>query len=71
MDNAFAKSIPEVLDFFRVDPTKGLADTQVVQHGRLYGTNVLHEDHRAPFWKLVLKQFDDLLVKILIASALI
>ncbi|KAI5433340.1 hypothetical protein KIW84_020574 [Lathyrus oleraceus] len=71
MDNAFAKSIPEILDFFRVDPTKGLSDTQVVQHGRLYGTNVLHEDQRAPFWKLVLKQFDDLLVKILIAAALI
>ncbi|KAI5409931.1 hypothetical protein KIW84_055403 [Lathyrus oleraceus] len=71
MDNAFAKSIPEVLDFFRVDPTKGLSDTQVVQHGKLYGTNVLHEDQRAPFWKLVLKQFDDLLVKILIAATLI
>ncbi|KAK2391836.1 Calcium-transporting ATPase 3, endoplasmic reticulum-type [Trifolium repens] len=71
MDDAFARSIPEVLDFFGVDPTKGLSDTQVVQHGRLYGENVLHEDQRAPFWKLVLKQFDDLLVKILIAAALI
>lgn len=71
MDEAFARSIPEVLDFFGVDPTKGLSDTQVAQHGRLYGTNVLHEDQRAPFWKLVLKQFDDLLVKILIAAALI
>ncbi|CAI8599347.1 unnamed protein product [Vicia faba] len=71
MDDAFAKSIPEVLDFFGVNPTKGLSDTQVVKHGRLYGTNVLHEDQRAPFWKLVVKQFDDLLVKILIAAALI
>ncbi|KAL2346493.1 hypothetical protein Fmac_000493 [Flemingia macrophylla] len=71
MDDAFARSIPEVLDFFRVDPTKGLSDAEVLQHGRLYGKNVLPEDQRAPFWKLVLKQFDDLLVKILIAAALI
>lgn len=71
MDDAFARSIPEVLDFFGVDPTKGLSDTQVVKHARLHGTNVLREDQRAPFWKLVLKQFDDLLVKILIAAALI
>ncbi|XP_020963666.1 calcium-transporting ATPase 3, endoplasmic reticulum-type [Arachis ipaensis] len=71
MEDAFARSIPEVLDHFGVDPTKGLSDTQVVQHGRLYGINVLPEDKRAPFWKLVLKQFDDLLVKILIAAAVI
>ncbi|XP_019437891.1 PREDICTED: calcium-transporting ATPase 3, endoplasmic reticulum-type [Lupinus angustifolius] len=71
MDDAFARSIPEVLDFFGVNPTRGLSDTQVVQHARLYGTNVLPEEKRAPFWRLVLKQFDDLLVKILIAAALI
>ncbi|MED6217612.1 Calcium-transporting ATPase 3, endoplasmic reticulum-type, partial [Stylosanthes scabra] len=71
MEDAFARSIPEVLDHFGVDPTKGLSDTQVIQHGRLYGINVLPEDKRAPFWKLVLKQFDDLLVKILIAAAVI
>lgn len=71
MEDAFARSIPEVLDFFRVDPTKGLSDAEVVQHARLYGKNVLPEEQRASFWKLVLKQFDDLLVKILIAAALI
>ncbi|KAK7352492.1 hypothetical protein VNO80_17914 [Phaseolus coccineus] len=71
MEDAFARSIPEVLDFFGVDPTKGLSDAEVVHHARLYGNNVLPEDQRAPFWKLVLKQFDDLLVKILIAAALI
>ncbi|XP_057430619.1 calcium-transporting ATPase 3, endoplasmic reticulum-type [Lotus japonicus] len=71
MDNAFARSITEVLDFFGVDPTKGLSDTEVVQHARLYGKNVLPGDQRAPFWKLVLKQFDDLLVKILIVAALV
>ncbi|KAG4391963.1 hypothetical protein GLYMA_04G046700v4 [Glycine max] len=71
MEDAFARSIPEVLDFFGVDPTKGLSDAEVVQHARLYGKNVLAEDQRVPFWKMVLKQFDDLLVKILIAAALI
>ncbi|KAG5065337.1 hypothetical protein JHK86_009068 [Glycine max] len=65
MEDAFARSIPEVLDFFGVDPTKGLSDAEVVQHARLYGKNGV------PFWKMVLKQFDDLLVKILIAAALI
>ncbi|OEL38425.1 Calcium-transporting ATPase 3, endoplasmic reticulum-type [Dichanthelium oligosanthes] len=38
---------------------------EVEQHARLYGKN------GTPFWKLVLKQFDDLLVKILIAAAVI
>ncbi|XVE55734.1 hypothetical protein DITRI_Ditri03aG0182000 [Diplodiscus trichospermus] len=65
MEDAYARSVSEVLDFFGVDATKGLTDSQVLQHARLYGKN------GTPFWKLVLKQFDDLLVKILIASALV
>ena len=71
MDDAYARSITEVLDFFGVEPTKGLSDIQVAKHARLYGTNVLPEERRSPFWKLILKQFDDLLVKILIAAAVI
>ncbi|KAI4375065.1 hypothetical protein MLD38_012977 [Melastoma candidum] len=71
MEDAYARSVSEVLDFFEVDPAKGLGDSQVARHARLYGKNVLPEEERTSFWKLVLKQFDDLLVKILIAAALI
>ncbi|CAN6539772.1 hypothetical protein ACFX15_016116 [Malus domestica] len=71
MEDAYARSVTEVLDFFGVDPKKGLNDSQVAQHARLYGKNVLPEEKRASFWKLVLKQFDDLLVKILIVAALV
>ncbi|RXH91560.1 hypothetical protein DVH24_020583 [Malus domestica] len=65
MEDAYARSVTEVLDFFGVDPKKGLNESQVAQHARLYGKN------GASFWKLVLKQFDDLLVKILIVAALV
>ncbi|KAK8444243.1 hypothetical protein SEVIR_9G104200v4 [Setaria viridis] len=71
MEDAYAKSVAEVLEAFGVDRTKGLSDSQVEQHTRLYGKNVLPQEESTPFWKLVLKQFDDLLVKILIAAAAI
>ncbi|KAL4034345.1 hypothetical protein IC575_007479 [Cucumis melo] len=65
MEDAYVRSITEVLDFFGVDPSQGLTDDQVLHHAKLYGKNW------APFWKLVLKQFDDLLVKILIVAAVV
>ncbi|KAM6579915.1 hypothetical protein CsatA_003689 [Cannabis sativa] len=71
MEDAYARSVTEVLDFFGVEPTKGLTDVQVAQHARDYGRNVLPEERRVPFLKLVLKQFDDLLVKILIVAAIV
>lgn len=71
MEDAYARSVAEVLEFFGVDPAKGLSESQVTQHARLYGKNVLPQEQSTPFWKLVLKQFDDLLVKILIVSAIV
>ncbi|KAJ4755752.1 Calcium-transporting ATPase [Rhynchospora pubera] len=71
MENAYAKSVSEVLAAFGVDPTKGLSDSQAADHAKIFGRNVLPQEQSTPFWKLVLKQFDDLLVKILIAAAII
>ncbi|XP_042010524.1 calcium-transporting ATPase 3, endoplasmic reticulum-type-like [Salvia splendens] len=71
MEDAYARSATEVLEFFSVDPTRGLTDFQVAEHGRSYGKNVLPQEKSTPFWRLVLKQFDDLLVKILIVAAIV
>ncbi|XP_008790243.2 calcium-transporting ATPase 3, endoplasmic reticulum-type isoform X1 [Phoenix dactylifera] len=71
MENAYAKSIAEVLEAFGVDPAKGLTDAQVAEHAQIYGRNVLPQEESTPLWKLILKQFDDLLVKILIVAAIV
>lgn len=47
----------------------GLREADAAQARRRWGPNELPPDPGTPFWKLVLKQFDDLLVKILIAAA--
>lgn len=54
-----------------MDPTTGLSDSQVAHNRSLYGRNEMPPEDGVPFWKLVLKQFDDLLVKILLVAALI
>ncbi|CAA6667467.1 unnamed protein product [Spirodela intermedia] len=71
MDDAYSRSVSEVLEAFGVDQGKGLTDAQVAENARIYGRNVLPQEGSTPFWKLILKQFDDLLVKILIAAAII
>ncbi|KAG6502482.1 hypothetical protein ZIOFF_034761 [Zingiber officinale] len=63
--------LPQVLEAFGVDPSKGLSDFQVSQNANIYGRNELPEEESTPFWRRVLKQFDDLLVKILIAAAIV
>ncbi|CAL9121634.1 unnamed protein product [Musa textilis] len=71
MNDAYARSVSEVLEAFGVDPTKGLTDFQVAENAKIYGRNVLPQEESTPFWKRVLNQFDDLLVKILIAAAIV
>ncbi|KAJ8483786.1 hypothetical protein OPV22_016271 [Ensete ventricosum] len=71
MNDAYARSVFEVLEAFGVDPTKGLTDFQVADNAKIYGRNVLPQEESTPFWKRVLNQFDDLLVKILIAAAVV
>mmetsp|Transcript_39481 Transcript_39481/g.85944 ORF Transcript_39481/g.85944 Transcript_39481/m.85944 type:complete len:1019 (-) Transcript_39481:309-3365(-) len=71
MEDAFVRTAEEVLSHFEVDGNTGLTDEEASRRLLRFGRNEMPPDEGVPFWKLVLKQFDDLLVKILIASAVI
>lgn len=71
MDLAWTKSSEEVLKYFDVDENKGLSDAQVKRSQEKYGPNELPAEEGKPLWKLILEQFDDLLVKILLGAAMI
>ena len=60
----------EVLDDLQATET-GLTDSQVIDRRRRFGENRLTESKKSPAWKVFLKQFQDLLVLILIGAAVI
>lgn len=59
----------EVLESHGVTLQKGLSAGQVEKLRAEYGPNELDKEESTPLWKLVLQQFDDLLVKILLGAA--
>lgn len=69
MDNAFARPITAVLAEFQVDEHKGLSDSQVRQLRNKHGRNAIPEEPPTPIWELILEQFKDQLVIILLGSA--
>nr|CAD7392657.1 unnamed protein product [Timema cristinae] len=71
MDDAHAKTVDEVLNYFGTDSDKGLAQDQVKRNQEKYGLNELPTEEGKSILQLVLEQFDDLLVKILLLAAII
>ncbi|VVC31303.1 Hypothetical protein CINCED_3A017295 [Cinara cedri] len=71
MEDAHAKTVDEVKNFFNVDPEKGLTPDQIKQYQAKYGPNELPAEEGKSIWQLILEQFDDLLVKILLLAAII
>lgn len=71
MDQAHAKTVREVQDYFQTDPEKGLSPDQVKRYQDKYGFNEMPAEEGKPLWQLILEQFDDLLVKILLLAAII
>lgn len=47
-----------------VDPSKGLSTAEVGRRRAAVGANELSREPATPLWKLVLAQFDDMLVKV-------
>lgn len=46
------------------DITHGLTSSQVAEQREKHGYNELEKEPPTPLWKLVLEQFDDMLVKV-------
>jgi Ca2+ transporting ATPase len=71
MESAWTLSAAEVLSQLEVDPKQGLSNDEVLKRRAKYGSNELEEGESTPLWKLILAQFQDQLVLILLASAVI
>jgi len=71
MDDSHTKSGEECLNYFKVDEETGLDDNQVRRNQEKYGLNELPAEEGKSLWELILEQFDDLLVKILLLAAII
>jgi len=63
--------VEDLCEHFGVDPSKGLSPEAVEQKREEFGWNELDKEESTPLWKLVLEQFDDTLVKILLAAAVV
>ncbi|KAL1237601.1 Calcium-transporting ATPase sarcoplasmic/endoplasmic reticulum type [Trichinella spiralis] len=67
----FVRTCEELLRFYSVNPEIGLSDEQVEKSREKYGWNELPAEEGKQLWQLILEQFDDLLVKILLLAAIV
>ncbi|XP_041095453.1 sarcoplasmic/endoplasmic reticulum calcium ATPase 1-like isoform X1 [Polyodon spathula] len=71
MDNGHSKTVEECLAYFGVNEKAGLAPDQVKKNMEKYGPNELPAEEGKTIWELVVEQFEDLLVRILLLAACI
>lgn len=68
---AWAKDVRECEEHFKVSVKTGLSHDEVENRRKIYGFNELEKHDGQSIWKLVLEQFNDTLVRILLAAAII
>ncbi|KAF2795625.1 calcium ATPase [Melanomma pulvis-pyrius CBS 109.77] len=69
MENAYTKTPGDALKHFQVTEQQGLSEPQVKSLREKHGRNAIPEDPPTPIWELILEQFKDQLVIILLGSA--
>ena len=65
---AWSATVDRVASHHGVDLQKGLTEPQVQAQRHKYGFNELVKQPGKPLWRLVLEQFDDMLVKVSLFS---
>ncbi|XP_048845273.1 sarcoplasmic/endoplasmic reticulum calcium ATPase 2 [Brienomyrus brachyistius] len=71
MENAHTKTVEEVYSYFSVNESTGLSLDQVKRQRDRWGPNELPAEEGKSLWELVIEQFEDLLVRILLLAACI
>ncbi|XP_075754710.1 sarcoplasmic/endoplasmic reticulum calcium ATPase 2 isoform X1 [Pelodiscus sinensis] len=71
MENAHTKTVEEVLAYFGVNESTGLSLEQVKKLKERWGANELPAEEGKSLLELVIEQFEDLLVRILLLAACI
>ena len=71
MEAPWAKSTDEVAKFFNVDSNIGLSKDQVERNQKKYGFNELPAEEGKSLMQMIIEQFEDLLVRILLLAACI
>ncbi|GBM96739.1 Calcium-transporting ATPase sarcoplasmic/endoplasmic reticulum type [Araneus ventricosus] len=71
MELSHTKTVQETLAYFNTNPETGLSLDQVKKHQEKYGPNELPAEEGKTLLQLIIEQFDDLLVKILLLAAII
>ncbi|XP_014904594.1 sarcoplasmic/endoplasmic reticulum calcium ATPase 2 isoform X1 [Poecilia latipinna] len=71
MENAHTKTVEEVYSYFCVNESTGLSLDEVKRQKEKWGLNELPAEEGKSLWELVLEQFEDLLVRILLLAACI
>ncbi|KAM7381687.1 hypothetical protein PAMA_012500 [Pampus argenteus] len=71
MENSHTKNTAECLAYFGVSETTGLTPDQFKKNLDKYGHNELPAEEGKSIWELIIEQFEDLLVRILLLAACI
>ncbi|CAD5168144.1 unnamed protein product [Musa acuminata subsp. malaccensis] len=68
---AWSRSVEHCLKEHNVKLGKGLSSFEAEKRREMYGWNELKKEKGKPLWRLILQQFDDMLIKILLVAAFI
>lgn len=69
MEASWTKSADECLQYFDVQPELGLNKEQIEEAEEKHGKNELPAEEGKSLWELIVEQFEDLLVRILLLAA--
>jgi len=64
-------AVDEVVTRLETDPVSGLTSQEATRRLAEHGANVLRESEGAPAWKLLLRQFEDFMIWVLMGAALL